>query len=116
MIKIRETNLHTVLSINLEIIGIGRRMAISTSKIKKIIAIIKNRKEKGIREFEKGSNPHSNGEDFSRSINVFFLTVLAIIIIIKAKPRIIVKIKNKVSIVLSGVSELFIGSEIYFLY
>lgn len=42
-------------------------MAISTSKIKKTIVIIKKRKENGIRVEEKGSNPHSNGEVFSRS-------------------------------------------------
>lgn len=49
------------------IIIIGRIRAISTSKIKKIIVIKKNCKEKGRREEEKGSNPHSNGEVFSRS-------------------------------------------------
>ena len=54
-LKVRETK------------GRGRRIATSTSKTRKIIAIIKNRREKGIREFEKGSNPHSKGEDFSRS-------------------------------------------------
>lgn len=41
--------------------------AISTSKIKKIIAIKKNRIEKGIREEFKGLNPHSNGDNFSWS-------------------------------------------------
>lgn len=44
---------------------IGKIKAISTSKIKKIIVIKKNRREKGIREEDKGSNPHSKGEDFS---------------------------------------------------
>jgi hypothetical protein len=44
----------------------GNIKAISTSKIKKIIAIKKNRKEKGSRDELKGSNPHSNGELFSR--------------------------------------------------
>jgi hypothetical protein len=51
---------------------IGKINAISTSKIKKIIAIKKNCKEKGSREEDFGSNPHSNGEHFSRSIIVFF--------------------------------------------
>lgn len=46
---------------------IGNIKAISTSKIKKIIAIKKNRKEKGIRDEFKGSNPHSKGDIFSRS-------------------------------------------------
>lgn len=50
---------------------IGKIKAISTSKIKKIIVIKKNRNEKGIREDDFGSNPHSKGELFSRSINVF---------------------------------------------
>ena len=54
------------------IIIIGKIRAISTSKIKKIIVIKKNRKENGSREEDFGSNPHSNGEDFSRSIKVFF--------------------------------------------
>lgn len=50
------------------IIGIiGINKTISTSKIKKIIVIKKNRREKGSREELLGSNPHSNGEFFSRS-------------------------------------------------
>lgn len=51
----------------LMIIIIGKIKAISTSKIKKIIVIKKNCKEKGRRDEEKGSNPHSKGEFFSRS-------------------------------------------------
>lgn len=50
----------------------GRRRVISTSKIKKITAIKKNRREKGSRADPLGSNPHSNGEFFSRSVTVFF--------------------------------------------
>lgn len=42
------------------------------SKIRKTIAIKKNRIEKGIRDVFFGSNPHSNGEAFSRSKTVFF--------------------------------------------
>lgn len=57
---------------NLIIMIIGRISAISTSKIKKIIVIKKNRNEKGRREEDFGSNPHSKGEDFSRSTKVFF--------------------------------------------
>lgn len=45
--------------------------AISTSKIKKIIAIKKNRIENGSRAEFMGSNPHSKGDDFSRSIVAF---------------------------------------------
>lgn len=45
----------------------GKRRAISTSKIKKITAIRKNRREKGSREDLLGSKPHSKGDLFSRS-------------------------------------------------
>lgn len=52
--------------------------------------IRKNRIEKGIREEFIGSNPHSKGEHFSRSFNVFLereeakiITIKAIIITIK---------------------------------
>lgn len=38
------------------------------SKTRKIIANIKNRKENGVRALFLGSNPHSNGDIFSRSI------------------------------------------------
>lgn len=50
----------------------GKIKAISTSKIKKIIAIKKNRNEKGSRAELIGSKPHSKGDDFSRSIVAFF--------------------------------------------
>ena len=46
----------------------GRRRTISTSKIRKIIASKKKRKEKGSRADLIGSNPHSKGELFSRSL------------------------------------------------
>lgn len=49
----------------------GIRIATSTSKIKKIIVTMKNRREKGIRAFLKGSNPHSKGVNFSRSLSDF---------------------------------------------
>ena len=49
------------------IVGIDIRRTISISKTMKIIASKKNRVEKGIRAVLLGSNPHSNGEDFSRS-------------------------------------------------
>jgi len=47
--------------------GIGRRRTISISKTRKITARRKNRREKGIRAEFFGSNPHSNGDSFSRS-------------------------------------------------
>ena len=58
----------------------GRIKVISTSKIRKITAIRKNRKEKGNRAEPRGSNPHSNGDPFSRSVIVFFDSKDAIII------------------------------------
>lgn len=67
---------------NLIIIIIGKIKAISTSKIKKIIVIKKNRKEKGNRDEDFGSNPHSNGDLFSRSTKVFLLKIEAKIITI----------------------------------
>lgn len=52
--------------------GNGNSSAISTSKIKKITANKKNRTEKGTREEDLGSNPHSKGDPFSRSKKVRF--------------------------------------------
>jgi len=59
--------------------GRGSIMAISTSKIRKIIAIIKKCIEKGIRALDLGSNPHSKDEDlfccgffFLKILNIFF--------------------------------------------
>jgi hypothetical protein len=54
------------------VIGMGNSSAISTSKIIKITAIRKNRDEKGSRAEFFGSNPHSNGDLFSRSSFIFF--------------------------------------------
>lgn len=83
---------------NFIIIIIGRIRAISTSKIKKIIAIKKNRIEKGNREEFIGSKPHSKGDLFSRSVKAFFdkreaktITTIAIIITIIA-----IDIKEKI--------------------
>lgn len=46
--------------------GRGINKTISISKTIKIIANRKNRIENGTRALWFGSNPHSNGEDFSR--------------------------------------------------
>ena len=72
------------------IIAKGRRRVISTSKIKKITAIRKNRREKGSRADPLGSNPHSKGEFFSRSIIVFFAKREAIIMTAAAIIKVIV--------------------------
>lgn len=74
------------------IIGINK--TISTSKIRKIIAIKKNWIEKGKRALFFGSNPHSKGEFFSLSWNVFFDVKLIIISII-IKIILITKRVNK---------------------
>lgn len=59
---------------------IGSNKVISTSKIKKIIAIKKKCIENGNRDDDLGSNPHSNGDLFSRSVVVFFAVMFRIII------------------------------------
>jgi hypothetical protein len=51
-------------------IGVGISKTISISNTMKIIARRKNRIENGIRALWFGSNPHSNGDDFSRSFMV----------------------------------------------
>ena len=51
----------------------GNNKTNSTSKIKKIKAIRKNRIEKGRRALSFGENPHSNGLNLSRSKDAFFL-------------------------------------------
>ena len=51
-----------------EVKGTGRRRTISISKTIKITARRKNRVEKGRRALFLGSNPHSKGLDFSRSL------------------------------------------------
>jgi ABC-type dipeptide/oligopeptide/nickel transport system ATPase component len=50
--------------------GMGKSRTISTSNTMKIIARRKNRIENGIRAVFFGSNPHSNADDFSRSLFV----------------------------------------------
>jgi hypothetical protein len=54
---------------------IGSNRAISTSKIKKITAIRKNRRQNGSRADLFGSNPHSNG-DFFAVFSIFFIQVM----------------------------------------
>jgi len=74
------------------VITIGRIRAISTSKIKKIIVIKKNRKEKGNRDDDLGSNPHSNGDLFSRSLRLFFDKIEANLITIDVIKKIVIAI------------------------
>lgn len=57
--------------------GIGTNKTISMSKTMKITASRKNRVENGIRADFIGSNPHSNGDDFSRSFDLRIYSVFA---------------------------------------
>lgn len=50
--------------------GIGVSSTISMSNTTKIMASRKNRRENGIRAMFFGSNPHSKGASFSRSLSV----------------------------------------------
>lgn len=95
---------------------IGKIKVISTSKIKKIIVIKKNRMEKGIREELKGSKPHSKGEIFSRSKSVFLETKTEIFITtwLIIKIKVISIINNR--IIYTKYLDLLIGSQLYFLY
>lgn len=96
---------------------IGRIRAISTSKIKKIMAIKKNRIEKGDREEFRGLNPHSKGEGFSWSKICFFLKSEASIITTLAIIKIIKEAINKLKIIYIKLNlNLMIGSHLYFLY
>lgn len=70
--KIDVTVIYAVTLDDFIVIIKGRIRVISTSKIRKIIAIKKKCIENGSRDDDLGSNPHSNGELFSRSIIVFF--------------------------------------------
>lgn len=78
---------------------IGKISAISTSKIKKIIVIKKNRREKGKRDDDFGSNPHSNGDDFSRSMIVFF-EIIEANNITTIEINIIIELINKIDIII----------------
>lgn len=73
---------------------VGNNRVISTSKIRKITVIRKNRSEKGIREDDLGSKPHSNGVAFSRSTIIFFesneANVIIIVVIVAVNISIVV--------------------------
>jgi hypothetical protein len=78
-----------------DVVIIGRMRVISTSKIKKITVIRKNWRENGTRAEHIGSNPHSNGEGFSRSLNSFLANIKFKIIKI---IEIVADIRNKINI------------------
>jgi hypothetical protein len=92
--------------------GRGKIIAVSASKIKNKIVIIKNRNEKEVRNLCLVSKPHSNGDIFSR-IGWFLIFKKFEIVSIR-----IVKIlenKNSVIILLFKLN-LLIGNQLYFLY
>jgi hypothetical protein len=84
--------IHDLMFDDVSTIVIGNSRAISTSKIRKITAIRKNRSENGRRADLLGSNPHSNGDLFSRSSIFFFdrndvsvmITVVSVSVIVVA--------------------------------
>lgn len=94
----------------------GKIIAISISKIKKRTAIRKNWIENGDRADLFGSNPHSNGDLFSRS----FFEVLEIVEhnIIMQIDRIIANDSDIIiiKIIFSLLKDLLIGSQLYLLY
>ena len=83
----------------------GMSSTISTSKIKKITAIKKNRNENGSRAEFLGSNPHSKGDLFSRSLIIFFdktddknimiEEIIIVVKIIKDREIIISSVSNR---------------------
>jgi len=93
--------------------GIGNSSAISTSKIIKITAIRKNRDEKGRRAEFLGSNPHSNGELFSRSSLIFFEIKVARIIIAADRARVTIDAVVIIIIIYLVFTNFLIGSQVY---
>lgn len=97
------------------VIGMGSRSAISTSKIMKITAIKKNRDEKGSRAEFFGSNPHSNGDLFSRSSFIFFEISVVRIIMADDNKMVNVAIVIIIVIIYLVFTNFLIGSQVYFL-
>lgn len=79
--------INSLISFEMIILGIGIIKTISISNTKNNTASRKNRRERGIREFLSGSNPHSNGECFSRSAEWREFRIEAAITIILAIKR-----------------------------
>ena len=77
----------------------GKSNTNSTSKIKKIRAIRKNRMEKGIRALSLLVNPHSKGLSLFRSGKVLADRVKAKMATMTAKADAIKKLVNNISII-----------------
>jgi hypothetical protein len=120
MIRIaRDTVLISIQDLTFDVnmvIGIDSRSAISTSKIMKITAIRKNRVENGGRAEFFGTNPHSNGDLFSRSSLIFF--EINVVRIIMAADRRMVSVAVVVAIIIIIIYLVFtnflIGSQVYY--
>jgi hypothetical protein len=65
--KVRKGRTSECNGVVVRMMGMGSRIITSMSKIRNRTAKRKNRNEKGMRDFLGGSNPHSNGDIFSRS-------------------------------------------------
>ena len=80
-IKVKFNSIHSTPFSWTRFTGSGSMIAISTSKTKKIIAIIKKCIEKGMRALVLGSNPHSKDEDLF-SCGSFFCIITRLIRVI----------------------------------
>lgn len=67
--------IHVIIFLIFSVMIIGKIITISTSKMRNSTAIRKNCKENGNRAVDFGSNPHSNGDIFSRLI-ILFLEII----------------------------------------
>jgi hypothetical protein len=95
------------------VIGMGSNSAISTSKIMKITAIRKNRDENGSRAEFLGSNPHSNGDLFSRSSLIFFEIKVARTIMVADRMRVTIDAVVTIIIIYLVFTNFLIGSQVY---
>lgn len=94
----------------------GISSVISTSKIKKMTAIRKNRSENGRRADPLGSNPHSKGEFFSRSLIVFLARTEEISMTAVAMAKISTMDETARRIIFPGSPDPPVGSRLYLIY
>jgi hypothetical protein len=76
-------------------------------------AIKKNRKENGSRAVLLGSNPHSNGELFSRSSMFFFERTVVNIIMVSDNISVTIVIVVIILIIYLVITNFLIGSQAY---
>lgn len=93
---------HVLVEDILNVIIIGMIMVISTSNTRNNVATRKNWIENGIRGDLLGSNPHSNGDIFSRSMILFFLVKMQIIIISTEMVKVMKDVVKIIIIILSN--------------